>query len=294
MIKSMTGFGRGEHTDEKRIINVEIKSVNHRYAEVNVRLPRRYGFVEEPVKNKVKEKIKRGKIDVSINVENLTEDDIAVKLNSTAAKQYFSSLRDIQKDFDVQGNITLELLASLPDVLKTVTDVEDEDEVLIAILKALDKAVDNFDEMRINEGVKLGEDILKHNAVIEELLTDVEKVSMELPGIYSKKLIERINELTVGNLDIPEDRIALETAIFADKSNITEETVRLRSHVKQLREILSAVGEPVGKKLDFLVQEFNREANTIGSKANDLNITKDMLGMKSEIEKIREQVQNIE
>jgi len=294
MIKSMTGFGRGEYSDEKRIITVEIKSVNHRYSEVNVRIPRRYGFAEEPVKTKVKETVKRGKIDVSINAENLTEGDIAVKLNTPTAKQYFSSLREIQKEFDVQGEITLELLSSMPDVLKAVSDVEDEEEIMAAIFSALGQAVDSFDSMRAKEGAKLEEDILKHREIIGELLSEIENVASDLTKVYSQKLKERIKELTDGNVEIPEDRIALETAIFADKANITEEIVRLRSHIKQLGEILSAKGEPVGKKLDFLVQEFNRETNTIGSKANDLKITNAMLEMKSEIEKIREQIQNVE
>lgn len=294
MIKSMTGFGRGEHSDEKRIITVEIKSVNHRYSEVYVRIPRRYGFAEEPIRNKIKERIKRGKIDVTVNAESLTEDDVAVKLNVPAARQYFSNLREIQKNFDVQGDITLEMLASMPDVLKAVPDVDDEEAVLAAIFKALELSIENFDDMRQTEGEKLAEDILKRGNIIEDHLKVIEDVAPQLAGIYAQKLKERIDELTNKNIEMPEDRIAVETAIFADKSNITEEIVRLKSHIKQLKEIMSSNGEPVGKKLDFLVQEFNRETNTIGSKANDLKITNTMLEMKSEIEKIREQVQNIE
>lgn len=294
MIKSMTGFGRGEYSDGKRLITVEIKSVNHRYSEVYVRIPRRYGFAEEPIKNKVKKTVKRGKIDVSVNAENLTEDDLAVKLNVPAARQYFSNLREIQKEFDVTGDISLEMLASMPDVLKAVPDVDDEKEVLASINNAVAQAIENFDQMRITEGVKLEEDILKRGKIIEGYVSEIESAAPELTRIYSQKLRERIEELTDKNIEVPEDRIALETAIFADKSNITEEIVRLKSHLKQLKEILSAEGDPVGKKLDFLVQEFNRETNTIGSKANDLQITNTMLEMKSEIEKIREQIQNIE
>ena len=294
MIKSMTGFGRGEYSDEKRLITVEIKSVNHRYSEVYVRIPRRYGFAEEPIKNKVKETIKRGKIDVSVNAESLTEDDLAVKLNVPAAKQYFNNLREIQKGFDVQGEITLEMLSSMPDVLKSVPDVDDEEEVLDAINKALEEAISNFDSMRKNEGAKLAEDILMRGKIIEGYVEEVEKVAPQLAKIYAQRLRERVDEITDKNVEISEDRIAVETAIFADKSNITEEIVRLKSHIKQLGEILSAKAGPVGKKLDFLVQEFNRETNTIGSKANDLQITNTMLEMKSEIEKIREQIQNVE
>lgn len=294
MIKSMTGFGRGEYTDEKRHINIEIKSVNHRYNEIYVRIPRRYGFAEEPIKNKIKESIKRGKIDVSVTTESISEDDLAVKLNVPAAKQYFSNLREIQKEFDVQGDITLEMLSSMPDVLKAVPDVESEEEVLHAMDIAVELAIKNFDEMRMVEGAKLSEDIIKRGELISDCIDEIEKASPELTKIYAEKLQERVAELTDKRVEIPEDRLAMETAIFADKSSITEEIVRLKSHIEQLKEILLSNGEPVGKKLDFLVQEFNRETNTIGSKANDLQITNTMLKMKSEIEKIREQIQNVE
>lgn len=294
MIKSMTGFGRGEYSDDKRNINVEIKSVNHRYNEIYVRIQRRYGFAEDSIKNKIKESIKRGKIDVSVTIESVGEDDLSVKLNVPAARQYFSNLREIQKDFDVQGDITLEMLASMPDVLKAVPDIDSEDEVLDAIDKALTEGIVNFDKMRIVEGEKLEKDILKRGEFIADYVKEIEDVSPQLTVIYAKKLRERVEELTDKNVEIPEDRIALETAIFADKSNVTEEIVRLKSHLDQLKEIITSKDDVVGKKLDFLVQEFNRETNTIGSKANDLQITNIMLKMKSEIEKIREQIQNVE
>jgi uncharacterized protein (TIGR00255 family) len=294
MIKSMTGFGRGEYSDEKRSITIEIKSVNHRYSEVYVRIPRRYSFAEEHVRNKVKDVVKRGKIDVSVSAENLTEEDLAVKLNIPAAKQYFSNLREIQRDFDVEGEITLEMLASMPDVLKAVPDVDDEEAVLKAIDQAVKQALDSFDKMRMAEGTRLEEDILERGDIIKDYVREIEEVAPQMTKLYSEKLKDRVTELIDKNIALPEDRIALETAIFADKSNITEEIVRLKSHIKQLKSILAQSGAPVGKKLDFLIQEFNRETNTIGSKANDLNITNTMLEMKSEIEKIREQVQNIE
>ena len=294
MIKSMTGFGRGEYSDGKRLITLEIKSVNHRYSEVYVRIPRRYGFAEEPIKNKIKEYIKRGKIDVSVNTESLTEEDLAVKLNVPAARQYFNNLKELQKDFDVTGEISLEMLASMPDVLKAVPDVDNEEEVMDTIQKALALAIKNFDDMRIKEGAKLEKDILQRGESIGEYVDQIEAASPELTKIYAAKLRERVNELIQKSIEIPDERIAVETAVFADKSNITEEIVRLKSHIAQLKDILGANGEPVGKKLDFLVQEFNRETNTIGSKANDLKITNTMLEMKSEIEKIREQIQNVE
>lgn len=290
----MTGFGRGEYSDGKRLITVEIKSVNHRYSEVYIRIPRRYGFAEESIKNKIKQHIKRGKIDVSINTESLSEEDVAVKLNAVAAGQYFDNLRELQKNFDVSGDISLEMLSAMPDVLKAVPDVDNEQEVMTSIHKALIQAIDSFDHMRITEGKKLENDILMRGDLIKNYVDEIETVSPELTRIYAKKLRERVDELLQKNIDIPEERIAVETAIFADKSNITEEIVRLKSHIEQLKTILASNGEPVGKKLDFLVQEFNRETNTIASKANDLKITNTMLEMKSEIEKIREQIQNVE
>ena len=294
MIKSMTGFGRGEYNDGKRSIIVEIKSVNHRYSDISVRMPRRYSFVEDKVKNTVKEKIKRGKVDVSSMVENLTENDVHINLNTTLAQQYYDNLKSLQSSFDLSGEITLSMLASMPDVLKAIPDVDDEAEMTECILQPVREAAVNLEAMRSIEGEKLAEDLLMRGGIIKELVDRIEERSELVPKAYTEKLRDRIKELLAGNAAIPEDRILVEAAIFADKCNITEELTRLKSHMDQMKSIIENSKEPDGKKLDFLVQEMNREANTIGSKANDIEITSLMLQIKAEIEKIREQVQNIE
>lgn len=294
MIKSMTGFGRGEYSDGKRNVTAEIRTVNHRYADITVKMPKRYSFAEEAVKSIVKEKIRRGKAEVAIMFETLTEADITVRLNEPVARQYLENLKQMQQSFGLKGDIDIQLLSSMPDVLKAIPDVEDEDEIRSVICEAVRRAADANDAMRITEGQRLSEDLLQRGELIRSI---VDKIGTRAPMVaeeYVQKLRERIQELLDGAAEIPEERILTEAAIFADKANITEELVRLDSHMKQLRQILTESEGPAGKKLDFLVQEMNREANTIGSKANDLEITSLMLETKSEIEKIREQVQNIE
>ncbi|MCI9596008.1 MAG: YicC family protein [Firmicutes bacterium] len=294
MIKSMTGFGRGEHSDGKRNISVEIKSVNHRYGDISVKMPRRYSFAEEKIKSTIKKTVSRGKVDVSIIVENLTEDDVTVKLNTMVAKQYIENLKELRQAFDLEGEVTLQFLAALPDVMKAVPDVEDEDEIWQAIRIPLEQAVKNLDNMRMTEGSKLSEDLLMRGELIRGFVKQIEEHAPRVSEIYAEKLRERIKELLGNHVTVPEDRVMMEAAIFADKCNITEELVRLDSHMLQLKDIIGKSHQPTGKKLDFLVQEMNRETNTIGSKANDIDITNLMLEIKSEIEKIREQVQNIE
>lgn len=294
MIKSMTGFGRGEYTDGKRNITVEIKSVNHRYSDISVKMPRRYSFAEDKIKSTIKSKIKRGKVDVSIMVENITENDINIKLNEPIAKQYFENLKMLQDSFDLSGDITLRLLATMPDVMKAIPDVEDEEEIEKAILIPVEEAAVNLEKMRSVEGEKLAEDLLSRGETIKMIL---DKIEERAPGVvvdYTARLKERITELLAGNATLPEERILTEAAIFADKCAIDEEITRLNSHLIQLKKIVDSPNDAEGKKLDFLVQEMNREANTIGSKANDITITNHMLEIKSEIEKIREQVQNVE
>lgn len=294
MIKSMTGFGRGEYNDGKRSIIVEIKSVNHRYSDIAVKMPRRYSFAEDKIKNTVKEKIKRGKVDVSIMVENLTENDVNIKLNTMAAKQYYDNLKALQETFDVTGEITLQFLATMPDVMKSVPDVENEEEMTSCILQPVREAAANLEKMRSIEGEKLAEDLIMRGELIKGLVDKIEARAEIVPKVYTEKLRERIKELIGNTVTVPEDRILTEAAIFADKCNITEELTRLNSHMDQMKNIIAESRQPDGKKLDFLVQEMNREANTIGSKANDIEITALMLQIKAEIEKIREQVQNIE
>jgi uncharacterized protein (TIGR00255 family) len=294
MIKSMTGFGRGEYSDGKRTVSVEVRSVNHRYSEISVRLPRRYSFAEERVKAVVKEYISRGKTEASFFVDGITEDDARIRLNMAAAKQYFSNLRELQKHFDVSGDIDLNLLAGMPDVMKQMPDIEDEEEILRAFETALRQALRQFDAMRLAEGDKLAEDIRVRADLIATRANEIESFAPDIVRAYADKLRERIGELIGNEVELPEERIAAEAAFFADKINITEELVRLKSHLVQLESIVSDSRKANGKKLDFLVQEFNRETNTIGAKANDLRITNCVLEMKSEIEKIREQIQNIE
>jgi len=294
MIKSMTGFGRSEYSDGKRNITVEIKSVNHRYSDISVKMPRRYSFAEDKIKAAVKEKLRRGKVDVSIMVENITENDINIKLNEPIARQYYENLKTLQENFDLCGEISLRLLATMPDVMKAMADVEDEEEITKAILTPVSQAASNLEAMRETEGEKLAADLIGKGRSIKSLL---DKIEERAPGVvrdYTARLKERIAELLDGNASIPEERILTEAAIFADKCSIDEEITRLNSHLIQLEKILKEGKEAEGKKLDFLVQEMNREANTIGSKANDITITNYMLEIKSEIEKIREQVQNIE
>ena len=296
MVKSMTGFGRAEVSDEKRNIVCEIRSVNHRYCDINVRMPRRYSFAEEKVKSAIKETVNRGKLDVSIMVENVTENDVNIKLNTMVAKQYLDSLRALQSEVPVDGeaSISLQYLASLPDVMKIVPDVENEEEMTKAILAPVKEAVKKLDEMRCLEGKKLSEDLLTRGGTIKAYVEEIERIAPDVPKAYAEKLKNRIQDLVEGKIEVPEERILLEAAIFADKCSIAEELTRLHSHMDQMDSIIAETGQPDGKRLDFLVQEMNREANTIGSKANDIGITEIMLKIKAEVEKIREQVQNIE
>ena len=294
MIKSMTGFGRSEYSDGKRNITVEIKSVNHRYCDITVKMPRRYSFAEERVKSILKEIVKRGKIDVSIGVENAADDDLNIKLNAAVAGQYYERLMELKQTFSLDGEISLGLLSSLPDVMKAIPDVEDEEEMIKALSIPVREAADNLDRMRRIEGEKLAEDLLKRGEILRDYVKQVSEKSDLVVASYQKKLTERIRELLEGNVEIPEDRILVEAAIFADKSNVTEELVRLESHIDQMETIIRKSNQPDGKKLDFIVQEMNREANTTGSKSADISITNIVVEMKSEIEKIREQVQNIE
>jgi len=294
MIKSMTGFGRGEYTDGKRRIVVEIKSVNHRYSDISIKMPRRYGFAEDKVKNTVKEKIRRGKVDVSIMVENITENDVNIKLNEMLAKQYFENLNQLKSQFALEEEVSLRLLATMPDVMKAIPDVEDEEEITKAILIPTAEAAVNLETMRAIEGEKLAEDLIAKGEHVKELLDKIAERAPMVAAAYTEKLRERITTLIGDSVQVPEDRILVEAAIFADKCAIDEEITRLNSHLVQLKDIITKSTQPDGKKLDFLVQEMNREANTIGSKANDITITGHMLDIKSEIEKIREQVQNIE
>ena len=294
MIKSMTGFGRGEYNDGKRNIVVEIRSVNNRYSDISVKLPRRYAFLQDRVKNTIKETAKRGKIEVMVQVENITEEDTNISLNTGLARQYFENLMKLKEEFNLSEEVSLKTLAMMPDVMKPQADITDEEELAEAILIPVKEATLNHEKMRGIEGAKLAEDLLMRGEIIKGLVDRIEARADEVPVAYTEKLRDRIKELIGNSAEIPEDRILVEAAIFADKCNITEELIRLNSHLLQLKNIINNSTQPEGKKLDFLVQEMNREANTIGSKANDIEITNTMIEIKAEIEKIREQVQNIE
>ena len=248
MIKSMTGFGRGEYTDGKRNITVEIKAVNHRYADISVKMPRRYGFAEERIKAQVKETLRRGKVEVSVMVENITENDINIKLNLPLARQYYENLKTLKESFSLGGELTLELLANMPEVVKAMADVEDEEEITRAILIPVSQAALDLENMRRAEGEKLAADLREKGRHIKSLL---DKIEERAPGVvrdYTQRLRQRITELLDGSAAIPEERILTEAAIFADKSAIDEEITRLNSHLSQLERILSADGEAQGKK----------------------------------------------
>ncbi|NWO23408.1 YicC/YloC family endoribonuclease [Mogibacterium timidum] len=296
MVKSMTGYGRGIYSDEQRSITVEIKAVNHRYCDISVKMPRRYSFAEEKIKAAAKEVLMRGKIEIGVSIDNFGKSETDVNLNLDAAKRYYDALTELGQNFDLSGDgqISLSLLAGMTDVLTTVPAAEDEEEFVKELMTALDEALTGISEMRAVEGEKLAADILKRAAIMENTKNAIAERAPKIEVEYKERLHTRINELLDGSVEISEERLALEAAVFADKSNITEELVRLGSHIDQLRSFINSEEEAVGKKIDFLVQEMNREANTIGSKANDMEITSRMLELKAEIEKIREQVQNIE
>ena len=294
MIKSMTGYGRGEHKGIERSFSVELRAVNHRYLETSVKLPRRFAFAEEQLKKAVKERVSRGKLDVFLNYIPGTESESELKLDLGLARKYYERFCDIADAIPgLKDDMSVTSVAMMPDVLVQIPASDDQEKIGEEILDAARAALDSFDAMRAAEGAKLIEDILMRADIIEKTVLEIEEYAPSVEKQYYEKLAARLSEMLEG-AEIPRERLLTEAAVFADKANITEEIVRLKSHVAQLRAMTADPKEPVGKKLDFLVQEMNREANTIGSKANDINITQHMLALKAEIEKIREQVQNIE
>lgn len=290
---SMTGFGKSQKNFENRNINIEIKSVNNRYCDISIKLYRKYSFLEEPIKRKIKEMIKRGKIDVQINIENLQSDSVEVSIDREIVKNYISEISNLSSELDIANNVDMKYLLSLPEVLKIMPKEDEEEEITSQVMKSLVDALEMFNSMRLSEGVKLEQDILNRNAEILKILQKIESLKKDAHLEYLNKIKERMKEILEGITLQTEERLFSEAAIFADKADITEEIVRQHSHIKQLEKIIKSE-ESEGRKLDFLLQEMNREANTIGSKANNLEITKLVLDMKSEIEKIREQCQNIE
>ena len=296
MVRSMTGYGRGIYSDNQRSITVEVKAVNHRYCDITVKMPRKYSFAEEKIKAAAKEVMRRGKIEIGVSIDNFGKSETDVNLNLEVAKRYYDALTRLGQSFELSGDgqVPLSLLAGMTDVLTTVPAADDEEEFTRELMAALKEGLGGISAMRTVEGEKLALDILKRADIIENTKNLIAERAPKIEREYKEKLKARITELLDGSVEVPEDRLALEAAIFADKANITEEIVRLGSHIDQLRTFINGDEETVGKKIDFLVQEMNREANTIGSKSNDMDITSWMLELKAEIEKIREQVQNIE
>lgn len=292
MIKSMTGFGRVQETVDGMNVTVELRSVNHRYFEFTAKVPRTYGFLEEKLKTFTNTLVARGKVECYVAVEQLEESETTVSVNTSLAKGYVDALRQLSEMFGLTADISAGALSRYPDVLVLQKTAADEDRIWNAVRAVTEKAVRCFIEMRETEGTKLKADILSRADTILEHVAFVEERSPQTVKEYNEKLKQRMEEL-LGSTQVDEQRLLTEAAIFADKIAVDEETVRLRSHISQLRTFMEA-DEPIGRKLDFLVQEINREANTIGSKAQDVEIAKRVIAIKAEVEKIREQVQNIE
>ncbi|WP_130806826.1 YicC/YloC family endoribonuclease [Senegalia massiliensis] len=293
MVKSMTGFGRGENKDESRQFNVEIKSVNHRYNDIIIRMPRHLSYLEEKIKTIIKKKIKRGRVEVYINLENIGETQLEVNVNLDLAKSYKEALSLLNQELNLDDSIKIESITKYPDIINVEKKEESEDVIWNVLSVAVEDSVKDIYSMRCEEGDKLAQDIKKRLDYIKNLNLKIEERSPLVVEEYKSKLENRINDLLDNSVEVDESKLANEVAYFADKANITEEIVRLDSHIIQLIETLS-LDDAIGRKLDFLIQEMNREANTMGSKVGDIEITKHVVEIKSELEKIREQVQNIE
>ncbi|WP_167370794.1 YicC/YloC family endoribonuclease [Clostridium massiliodielmoense] len=293
MLRSMTGFGRGTTKEESsRSFTIEIKSVNHRYFDLNLKMPRNLLSLESKIRECLKEKINRGKVDVFITQNVYSNDDVEVKFNEQLADSYVKCLEKIRDRYETTDDISVSLISKFPDIISVEKKEENSEEIWNYMKEPLNEAIESLVSMRQNEGKKLKDDVIEKCNIIQELLKGIEKRSPLVVKDYKEKLNDKINEL-LENSDIDESRIAMEVAIFADKAAIDEEVVRLNSHIIQLKDTLEK-DEPVGRKLDFIIQEMNRETNTISSKANDLQIVNLTINMKNYIEKIREQIQNIE
>lgn len=291
MLRSMTGFGHCEYTENDIAFTIEIKTVNHRYSDIFLRMPKQISCFEDRVRSLINSRIQRGKIDIYITYDNKSSQAQEVSLDEKLAKAYCDALKKIAKNLELRDDISVSTLARFPDILK-IEKKETDDSVGEILEKAVNQAVDGLLEMRTKEGEKLKDSLLANLSSIEIF---VERIQVKAPTVvkeYKDKLEARLSEM-IDIQRVEPTRIATEVAMFADKCSIDEELVRLRSHMIQMREMLHG-GSPVGKKADFLIQEMNREVNTIGSKASDLEITRNVVELKSEIEKLREQIQNIE
>ena len=292
MIKSMTGFGRGESVSEDCKVTVEIKAVNHRYCDLNMKLPRKLNYLEADIRSFLKKSIQRGKVDIFINYEDLSAKDVNVRLNEELGREYYAALTKLGEMLGISADVTALQVGRFPDVL-TLEDVSgNQDSIKEQIMKALEEAVGHFSDSREKEGENLKKDILAKLDDMKDNVSFIEERYPDIVSAYRKKLEDKVAEL-LGDTNIDENRIAAEVVIYSDKICVDEETVRLKSHIDGMRDELLKGGN-VGRKLDFIAQEMNREANTILSKANDIEVSDRAIDLKTEIEKIREQVQNIE
>ena len=292
MIQSMTGFGRGEAANEKYKVTIEMKSVNHRYLDLSVRLPRKLNFYEPAIRNQVKEFAKRGKIDIFVSMEQLQENAESIQYNPQIAAAYLSGISQMADEFSIDGTIQAYQLARFPDVFTKAEEDDNEEEWIPIVTQALRDACEKFAESRRIEGEKLAKDLSDKLDHISDLVDKIETRSPQIVEEYRKKITEKVEQI-LGDTQIDENLLATEIVMFSDKICVDEEMVRLRTHVEHVKETL-AVGENIGRKLDFLIQEMNREANTTLSKANDSEVSEYGIDLKTEIEKIREQIQNIE
>ncbi len=294
LIKSMTGFGRGDMNDGLRNFTVEIKSVNHRYNDTLVKMPKHIGYLEENIKKKIRSVISRGRVEVYINLEYVGDGDIEVNVDLHLAKSYKNAIDLLCKEVGLNNDVSVELFAKFPDIIKTKKKEEDEDEIWLCLGKAVDGALSNLISMRAEEGQELLSNIKSKLQNISEIIKQIENRAPLVVLEYKEKICTRIKDLLDDKFEIDESKLANEVAFYADKSSIDEEIVRLYSHISQFFDTLDSDEDSVGRKLDFLVQEMNREVNTIGSKVGDIVVTNLVVELKSEMEKIREQIQNIE
>lgn len=293
MIRSMTSFGRSSSEEgEKRVFTVEMKSVNSRYLDINIRMPKTLISLEEEIRKIISNSLNRGKVDVFINLKNYNDGSGIPKVDINLAQGYLECLKEIETKLGVKNDVSVMQIARFPEVITVVEEEDKIEEVWKELKPLISDSLDMMVSMREVEGNKLKEDILSKVFVIEELVSKVEEFADTIPKTFKVKLEERLKEL-LGNVDIDESRIAMEVCMLADKATVDEEIIRLRSHINQVRETLS-LNDPIGRKLDFIVQEMNRETNTIGSKSSDIQMTNIVIDIKNILEKIREQVQNIE
>lgn len=293
MIRSMTGFGRCEVADGERKFTVEMKGVNHRYLDVNIRMPKKLNFFETSIRNLLKKRIQRGKVDLFISYEDLSEGQVSLKYNEALAQEYLDYFRQMETTFGLENDVRVSTISRCPEVLTMEEQALDEEELWNGLEKALNGAIDQFVETRTLEGENLKKDILEKLSGMLELVGYIEERAPRIIAEYREKLEAKVQEL-LEDTQIEESRIAAEVVIFADKICTDEELVRLRSHIVHMKETLESSDSGIGRKLDFIAQEMNREANTILSKANDLEVSNVGIDLKTEIEKIREQIQNIE